>query len=56
MPVGPLPVTVGEDGHDAGGVGQGVFDRPFHTLDSARPARITAIHPVGPDLRIDWEL
>ncbi len=40
----------------AGGVGQGVFDRPFHTLDSARPARITAIHPVGPDLRVDWEL
>jgi diaminohydroxyphosphoribosylaminopyrimidine deaminase / 5-amino-6-(5-phosphoribosylamino)uracil reductase len=40
----------------AGGVGQGVFDLPFDTLAAARPTRITGVRPVGPDLRIDWEM
>ncbi len=38
----------------AGGVGSGVFDRLFRTLEDARPVQIVSAAPVGPDLRIEW--
>lgn len=38
----------------AGGVGRAMFDRPFTTLDEARPISVTAIDTVGDDLRLTW--
>jgi diaminohydroxyphosphoribosylaminopyrimidine deaminase/5-amino-6-(5-phosphoribosylamino)uracil reductase len=38
----------------AGGIGRGVFDRPFATLGAGRKVEITEVRRLGPDLRIDW--
>jgi diaminohydroxyphosphoribosylaminopyrimidine deaminase / 5-amino-6-(5-phosphoribosylamino)uracil reductase len=40
----------------AGGIGRGVFDRPFGSIDEARRIEMTAISPLGPDIRLDWRL
>jgi diaminohydroxyphosphoribosylaminopyrimidine deaminase / 5-amino-6-(5-phosphoribosylamino)uracil reductase len=43
-------------GKIAGGIGRGVFDRPFGSIDDARRIEMTAISPIGPDIRVEWRL
>lgn len=38
----------------AGGIGRGVFDRPFATMAAATPVEITGVTQLGGDVRIDW--
>lgn len=43
-------------GRIAGGIGRGVFDRPFGSIDEARRIEMTGMSPMGPDIRVDWRL
>ncbi len=43
-------------GRIAGGIGRGVFDRPFGSIDEARRIEMMAISSIGPDIRVEWRL
>ncbi len=43
-------------GKIAGGIGRGVFDRPFGSVDEARRIEMSALSPIGGDIRVDWRL
>ena len=41
-------------GKIAGGIGLGVFDRPFSSISQARSIEVLDVRHLDPDLRIDW--
>lgn len=41
-------------GKVAGGIGRGVFDRPFAGIADARVVEMTGVTRIGPDLRVEW--
>jgi diaminohydroxyphosphoribosylaminopyrimidine deaminase / 5-amino-6-(5-phosphoribosylamino)uracil reductase len=43
-------------GKIAGGIGRGVFDRPFGSVDEARRIETSAVSPIGEDIRVEWRL